>query len=269
MEKFSKKELNILKKNKYVIWYKDEPISQLNKNLAVKQNVSDEGLEKLKSLHIEKYELFLELSKLDSTKKKDISKLKKGAIKLEEIENGLQESWGFEVNRNYHEWYKIPHCLCPKMDNAELQGIDRKIVTEDCVIHGYKPKDMVGLEKDFKDESDLSKKGTGMSFFMQNDNKDNEETRPEQNSMYGHFVGKWIVIDNSKSKMFSSYSIMFVEEVVFESLWGSERVTYYSNNMALNSYKETDYFQVDDSSLVREATDFEIITHKNFCITLK
>ncbi len=201
MTEINEEKLKELRKNEYVVWYKDEPLSILNERLAIKQDITDSDLEELKALHVEKHIMFLELEKLDSTKDKDIEKLKKGALKLEIIENSLQDTWGLGANSDYHEWYLIPHCTCPKMDNADMKGIDRRIMNSACPVHGsgisndgiYKPSEnnkyQSPVHKDIDDEVE-----------------------------YNHLIGKWVAYDSDDETythigkvLTTSYNILSVE----------------------------------------------------------
>jgi hypothetical protein len=44
--------------------------------------------------------------------------------------------WGFDQNPNFHHWYTVPKCRCPKLDNAERWGTSYGIVSGSCPIHG-------------------------------------------------------------------------------------------------------------------------------------
>lgn len=50
----------------------------------------------------------------------------------------LQRLWGFEENSAYHREFMIDGCTCPKSDNEELVGTNRRIYSDTCVIHQAK-----------------------------------------------------------------------------------------------------------------------------------
>lgn len=50
----------------------------------------------------------------------------------------LQRLWGFEENSAYHREFMIDGCTCPKTDNEELVGTNRRIYSDTCVIHQAK-----------------------------------------------------------------------------------------------------------------------------------
>lgn len=48
----------------------------------------------------------------------------------------LQQAWGFNVDPNMHDWYAVPYCKCPVLDNNERKGTPYRIYNEECPIHG-------------------------------------------------------------------------------------------------------------------------------------
>lgn len=102
----------------------------LNPNLVKKQNLSDEQITKITELHTEKRHLMDLMTKVDT-----VSLLKYYANQIENIEFSLQELWGFPKDRNYHRFWDVPKCTCPKMDNLERIGTEYKIYNSNCPIH--------------------------------------------------------------------------------------------------------------------------------------
>lgn len=117
--------------NKFAVVYKGDVKFYLNFRLAEKQKVSDENIEKLKEVHVRKLEVF---DKMKETEDKNL--LKELAITVENIEFELQKLWGFEEDKNMHEWYMVPKCACPKIDNHDNRGTEFKIINLDCPVHG-------------------------------------------------------------------------------------------------------------------------------------
>jgi len=108
-----------------------ELICFLSPGMALKQKLTAEDLDKIKSLHIELYDLFEKMQKSKSKKKYRLF-----AQEVEKIEYKLQESWKFPRDSSKHIWwYKVPHCQCPKMDNADSWGTDQRIINEQCPVH--------------------------------------------------------------------------------------------------------------------------------------
>jgi t-SNARE complex subunit (syntaxin) len=131
LQKITPKKLFELKNNPLCIFHKGEPKSILNKELIQRQSLTETDVEELKKLHIEKLNLY---DLINSTNDKKL--LKQYVADIEQIEFSLQKVWKFEQNRNYHEWYYVPRCKCPKSDNAEIKGYDRRIINSKCPLHG-------------------------------------------------------------------------------------------------------------------------------------
>lgn len=112
------------------IVYNGEVQYKLNTHLIKRQKISDEKVEELKKLHVEKLDVFNEMRNTDNKEE-----LKALAQKVEDIEFALQKTWGFAENRNFHEWYNVPKCRCPKMDNADNRGTEFRIYNESCPVH--------------------------------------------------------------------------------------------------------------------------------------
>lgn len=120
-----------MSEEKLAVIYKGKTVYYLNPRLIKKQGVSPEKLELIKEKHIEKLDVF-EKIKIEESK----TELRSLALSVERIEFELQELWGFEKNKNMHEWYLVPKCTCPKFDNADLRGSEMKIINKECPIHG-------------------------------------------------------------------------------------------------------------------------------------
>lgn len=114
-----------------VVIYNGEPVYNLNSSLVLKQGLDVSELRNLKALHAEKLKYF------DLMRETDYKhKLKEYAHEIECIEFEMQKAWHFTQDRNFHEWYKVPKCTCPKMDNADNRGSNRRIIVMDCPVHG-------------------------------------------------------------------------------------------------------------------------------------
>lgn len=109
-----------------------EVLYHLNAGLILQQNVTADELKNLKKLHLEKNKVFNEMRNTD-----DSAKLIEYAKEVTRIEFDMQSNWHFPIDETYHEWYKVPKCKCPKMDNAERRGTQYQIRVQDCPIHGF------------------------------------------------------------------------------------------------------------------------------------
>ncbi len=52
------------------------------------------------------------------------------------IQFELQKQWGFKEDINYHKWWYLPKCRCPKMDNEDFWPTGYYVKVEDCPLHG-------------------------------------------------------------------------------------------------------------------------------------
>lgn len=116
--------------DKYTVYYKGQPKSQINPNLIKRQGVDDVGLDIIKALHAQKYSLF---ERMEETE--DPIKLKELAQKVESVEFKLQREWKFPISKNYHRWFEVPRCQCPKSDNVDYLGTGYRVISATCPIH--------------------------------------------------------------------------------------------------------------------------------------
>jgi hypothetical protein len=108
-----------------------EVVSVVSDTLAERRNISDESLERIKKLHLKRFQV-----KEEMTKTCDRSRLGMLANMIKDIEFELQDLWGFERDYSMHDWFDVPKCTCPKMDNRERKGTGYQIISLDCPIHG-------------------------------------------------------------------------------------------------------------------------------------
>lgn len=103
----------------------------LNPNLVSKQGLSQLQVNNIIDLHKHKKNIFNEMEKTSSKKQlKDLAK------KVEDIEFQLQFLWGFPQDENFHYWWQVPQCSCPKLDNQDLYGTNHRIINPNCKVHG-------------------------------------------------------------------------------------------------------------------------------------
>lgn len=102
----------------------------LNKDLIIKQNLSDEEVEQLESLHRER--VILE-HLIETSIEEDI----KSYANLH-LENNreLQKAWKFEVDDKYYRFWDLPKCGCPKMDNDDNYPSGYYYKNNNCLLHG-------------------------------------------------------------------------------------------------------------------------------------
>lgn len=103
----------------------------LNPNLVAKQELSQLQVNNIIDLHKHKNRIFNEMKATSSkTLLRDLAK------KVEETEFKLQAIWGFPQDENFHYWWQVPQCSCPRMDNQDLYGTNHKIINPQCKVHG-------------------------------------------------------------------------------------------------------------------------------------
>lgn len=103
----------------------------INPNLCKKQNITQEGLDELKATHILVQKT---LEAMENTDDPHTLKMLNAAWKDHQFK--LQKVWGFDMNADFHHWYTVPKCRCPKVDNAERWGTKYGIISGNCPIHG-------------------------------------------------------------------------------------------------------------------------------------
>ena len=109
-------------------------ITRINPNMLDRQKCWDR-LEDIIHLHEVKYLLMVEMdSSSSSGMGSDV--LKTYAKLITEVEFKLQDAWGFPRNNDYHRFWDLPGCKCPKMDNDDRWPTGYYVINGDCPIHG-------------------------------------------------------------------------------------------------------------------------------------
>lgn len=116
--------------SKYLVQYKDTKF-YINELLIKLRNISDTALAQIIHWHKAKLALFDKMWAAD-----DVVELRRLNELVTKCEFNLQELWGFALDENFHRWYHVPKCTCPKMDNNDRLGTKYKIYSGDCPIHG-------------------------------------------------------------------------------------------------------------------------------------
>ena len=104
---------------------------RVKKTPVIRQNLDVSELRALKSLHAEKLKYFKLMEETD-----DQAKLREYAGEVKFIEFEMQKNWHFPQDETFHEWYRVPKCTCPKMDNADRRGTKYMVINQQCPIHG-------------------------------------------------------------------------------------------------------------------------------------
>jgi len=113
-----------------IVQYKDTAY-RINSRMARDRGLTRVEVIAIRDFHVQKLEIFEQMKK-----EKDPTSLKQYAKLIEHIEYEIQELWKFPKDRSWHEWYAVPKCMCPKMDNRERRGTNYQIISSECPIHG-------------------------------------------------------------------------------------------------------------------------------------
>jgi len=111
-------------------------VCTLNGALAKKQGLHAIEIELLKISHLTRDLLFRTMEQTDNP-----VILRKLADKFDELEFEQQKLWHFDEDKNFHRWFEVPKCTCPKLDNEDLIGCEQKVIDLKCIIHGGKRSD--------------------------------------------------------------------------------------------------------------------------------
>lgn len=103
----------------------------LNERLIIQQKLSEGEVEQILLLHEYRLTLCAKMEALPS----DNPKIKAYAQELEQLEFLLQDAWKFPRNANFHRFWEMPHCTCPKMDNDDVYPSGYYVRNLSCPIH--------------------------------------------------------------------------------------------------------------------------------------
>jgi hypothetical protein len=122
-----------MKEEKYSIEYLGKTI-YLNENLIIKLNLSEERIKDIKQLHRQAISCDISLTKM--VKLDNLLHLADLLNHWHEIQENLQEAWGFPKDRNYHKFWELTSCKCPKMDNEDRYPSGYYVISSKCALHG-------------------------------------------------------------------------------------------------------------------------------------
>lgn len=109
----------------------------LNAGLVEKQGLSERDINDITKLHELKHYVFQIMDSVKGVTDDDRLILLQCVDMVEKIEYKLQQTWKFKIDRSWHNWYEVPKCGCPKMDNRGYKGVgDYRIINRDCILHG-------------------------------------------------------------------------------------------------------------------------------------
>lgn len=120
-----------MEKERCNVYHNGKFAYSLNEKLAVRQGVTDQEMFYLVELHIAKLANF-DLMQATTSR----LELRSLASIIEWVEFEMQRNWHFPINKDFHEWYLVPKCTCPRMDNRDRRGTPYRIVNATCLVHG-------------------------------------------------------------------------------------------------------------------------------------
>lgn len=105
----------------------------LNEILALRQGLTQDDFDRLVSLYDDAICI---IKQIETCTDNDYTDL---LSKLSATEFAIQEGWGFKRDASMHYFSFTPkNCTCPKLDNIDLKGTDRRIYNASCPIHKLK-----------------------------------------------------------------------------------------------------------------------------------
>jgi len=110
----------------------------LNEHLIKQQDLNEDDIAELEELHDTRARMFDKMAALDPKNDEDKDTLILYSHLLESLEYNMQRLWKFEQDSDMHSWwFRVPHCRCPKMDNADPLYSSVRIFRHDCPIHNH------------------------------------------------------------------------------------------------------------------------------------
>ena len=122
--------------NYYIVDFGDGEKAMINPHLVEEQELTDEDIEEIRAFWNIRHSIEKDMESLDPQHKGNKVELKKLLKVWTENEFNLQEAWKFDKNADYHKWWHLPHCTCPKMDNDDNYPTGLYYMMGDCPYHG-------------------------------------------------------------------------------------------------------------------------------------
>jgi hypothetical protein len=109
----------------------DKLLPILNSRLVANQGLLKEEIDEILKLHRVR-NCCLTLMEI-SDNKEDLRYL---CGVVTQIDFQLQRIWKFKVDSNYHRFWELPKCECPKLDNMDVYGSGHRYIYPGCPLHG-------------------------------------------------------------------------------------------------------------------------------------
>lgn len=115
----------------YAVIYKGKQALRLNARLVMQKGLTQEQLEIIKQLHVERLTIEECMESAASN-----THLKYLFEEWTQNQFALQRVWGFPEDINFHPSHRLPGCTCgAMMDNDERLGTPYRVITQGCPIH--------------------------------------------------------------------------------------------------------------------------------------
>lgn len=105
----------------------------LNECMIEKQGLSEDEIRVIQELHLERLIL---ISTMEDCIQSDKDKLRELADKITDLDFQLQDAWHFPKSSDWHKFWELPYCSCPKLDNEETYGFKYNYKSDSCILHG-------------------------------------------------------------------------------------------------------------------------------------
>ena len=120
------------------VYYKGVAKNQLNPAFVRKQGITDiETIKELILTHEDRWRIFEAMEATD-----DPEDLHMFAEQFENLEYEQQKLWGLKPDRNWHRWWEVPKCACPKMDNRDNYPSKYRIIAGHCPVHSIESENL-------------------------------------------------------------------------------------------------------------------------------
>lgn len=109
----------------------------INPRLVAKQGLTEVEVDAIKALQVKRAVITDAMAAAILTG--DPVRLAELKLAWTENEFELQDAWKFPRNENFHRFWDIPCCECPRMDNDERWPVGYYIYNAHCPVHGRVP----------------------------------------------------------------------------------------------------------------------------------
>ena len=117
-------------KKDYTVVYNGKPALLLNEHLVKAQGLTKKEVDYIKELHVRRMDIEDSFENDEITPEEYVK-----SWTLNQFD--LQLAWGFGLNANYHRFWDMKGCSCPKMDNNDGYPYGHYVTDSGCPVHGH------------------------------------------------------------------------------------------------------------------------------------